>query len=393
LKEQTFLIQQGTGNREQGTEVKVLWRKAFTLTFVPHIPEICCSSFIGTDLSKANLQDTCLSGAKLVQTLLDATDFTGSILTGAYIQDWGITRSTNFDGVECEYIYMRLPTKDDPDPHRKPDNRIETFTGGEFKNFIQPIFDTLDIYHNQEIDPRAIVISFKQLKENHPDAELEIISVGQQVLLKAKTRKNADKEMLGKEYFDTYKRLVGLPEQTFQILLAEKDSQIRRLETMLMIALERPNLYSSTQIEKVDSMGNIQGYDSTRNLNISGGTINASGAGALSLGDISGTVANTIKQLPSSSEPNKPGIKELLEQLKTAIESESSLSDEDKADALEHVQTLAEVGQKPKELAVQKPAKVAIQALKGIFSSLPDVARLVEASKTLIPLIAHIFGL
>ena len=75
----------------------------------------------------------------------------------------------------------------------------------------------------------------------------------------------------------------------------------------------------------------------------------------------------------------------LLEQLKTAIEFESSLGDEDKADALEHVQTLAEAGQKPKEGA--------IQALKGIFSSLPDVAKLAEAGKTLIPLIGHIFGL
>jgi len=113
----------------------------------------------------------------------------------------------------------------------------------------------------------------------------------------------------------------------------------------------------------------------------------------MSLGDISGTVANVINELPSTSKTDKPGIKELLEQLKTAIESESNLSNEDKADALEHIQTLAEVGQNPKEIAVQKPAKTAIQALKGIFSSLPDVAKLAEAGKILIRLIAHIFAL
>jgi hypothetical protein len=130
-----------------------------------------------------------------------------------------------------------------------------------------------------------------------------------------------------------------------------------------------------------------------RKIEVTGGTVNVSGAGALSLGDISGTVANTINQLPSSSESDKPGIKELLEQLKTAIEAESSLSNKDKADALEYVQTLAEAGQKPNEGAIQKTAKTAIQALKGIFSSLPDIAKLAEAGKTLIPLIAHIFGL
>jgi len=132
-----------------------------------------------------------------------------------------------------------------------------------------------------------------------------------------------------------------------------------------------------------------QSPDQSRKIEITGGTINASGAAALSLGDISGTVANTINQLPEG----KDGIKELLEQLKTAIESEGSLSAQDKVDALEHLQTLAEAGQKPNEGAVQKTAKITIQALKGIFSSLPDVAKLAEAAKTLIPLIAHFFGL
>ncbi|MEJ6482983.1 pentapeptide repeat-containing protein [Nostoc punctiforme UO1] len=125
------------------------------------------ASFIGADLSLANLQDTDLSRAKLVQTQLDGTDFTGATLTGAYIEDWGITSDTKFDGVRCEYVYMRLPTKENPDPFRKPDNYKEVFAPGEFGDFIQPIFDTLDLYHNQGVDPRAIAISFKRLAQNH----------------------------------------------------------------------------------------------------------------------------------------------------------------------------------------------------------------------------------
>ncbi len=38
------------------------------------------ASFIGADLSEANLQDADLSRAKLVQAQLDETDFTGAIL-------------------------------------------------------------------------------------------------------------------------------------------------------------------------------------------------------------------------------------------------------------------------------------------------------------------------
>ncbi len=80
------------------------------------------ASFISADLSEANFQDADLTKAKLVQTQLDGTNFTGATLTGAYIEDWNITTDTKFDGVRCKYVYMRLPTKDNPDPHRKPDN-------------------------------------------------------------------------------------------------------------------------------------------------------------------------------------------------------------------------------------------------------------------------------
>ncbi|MHC5721254.1 MAG: pentapeptide repeat-containing protein, partial [Nostoc sp.] len=107
--------------------------------------------FISADLSQANLQDADLSRVKLFQAQLNGTNLTGATLTGAYIQDWGITTDTKFDGVRCEYVYMRLPTKENPDPLRKPDNNKEVFADGEFGDFIKPIFDTLDLYHNQNV--------------------------------------------------------------------------------------------------------------------------------------------------------------------------------------------------------------------------------------------------
>jgi uncharacterized protein YjbI with pentapeptide repeats len=135
------------------------------------------ASFIGADLSEANLQDADLSRAKLVQTQLDEADLTGATLTGAYIEDWGITNHTKLHRVRCEYVFMREPTKEDPNPRRKPDNWKENFSDGDFADFIKPIVDTLDLYHNQDVDPRAIAISFKQLAEKHPEAELEIVAM------------------------------------------------------------------------------------------------------------------------------------------------------------------------------------------------------------------------
>jgi uncharacterized protein YjbI with pentapeptide repeats len=221
------------------------------------------ASFIAANLSEANLQDADLSRAKLVQAQLDSTDFTGATLTGAYIEDWGITSNTNFDGVRCEYVYMRLPTKENPDPLRKPDNREEVFADGEFGDFIKPIVDTLDLYHNQGVDPRAIAISFKQLAENHPDADLRIVGMEvrgeDKFLLRAKTAPDADKSELSAEYFEIYNQLKALAEKELQKLIAEKDSRIRSLETMVTTALQSPSFYSNTQVEKVDNMNQNQG--------------------------------------------------------------------------------------------------------------------------------------
>jgi hypothetical protein len=116
-------------------------------------------------------------------------------------------------------------------------------------------------------------------------------------------------------------------------------------------------------------------------------------SGLLNIGEISGNVTNTINRLPSSSDSNKPGIKELLNQLHEAVASEPDLPDEDKAEALEQVKTLAEAGQKPEDTALQKAAKTSMKILKGTVASLPDAAKLAEACAKLLPAIATLLVL
>ncbi|MDF5707349.1 MAG: hypothetical protein PUP90_06625, partial [Nostoc sp. S4] len=84
---------------------------------------------------------------------------------------------------------------------------------------------------------------------------------------------------------------------------------------------------------------------------------------------------------------------ELLTQLQEAITQSSDLPDEEKAEALEQVKTLAEAGKNPQESTKQKTAKTAITMLKGIFSGLPTVASLLEATNKLLPAIAKLFNL
>ncbi|OKH13396.1 hypothetical protein FACHB389_36170 [Nostoc calcicola FACHB-389] len=277
------------------------------------------ASFIGTDLSHANLQDADLSRVKLAQTQLDGTDFTGATLTGAYIQDWGITTDTLFDGVRCEYVYMRLPTKENPDPLRKPDNNKEVFADGEFGDFIQPIFDTLDLYHNQGVDPRAIAISFKQLAENHPDAELEIVAMekrGQdKFLLRAKTAPEADKSQLSAEYFEIYNQLKALAEEEIQKLITEKDSRIRSLETMVMTALQSPKFYAQNYNNQGDTMSQSPKKQSNFNLQgaqFAGGLIDAE---TVTANQIGGNITNYNPEQRQNLAEAAAEIQQLLNQL------------------------------------------------------------------------------
>lgn len=354
------------------------------------------ASLIGADLSEANLQDADLSRAKLKQTQVDMTDFTGATLTGAYIEDWGITGETKLDGVRCEYIFMRVPTKEDPDPCRKPDNKKEVFEDGDFADFIKPIVRTLDLYHSQDVDPRAIAISFKELAENHPEAELRIVGTEvrgeDKFLLRAETATSADKSELSVEYFSMYNHIKALVEQEIQAQITEKDSRIRSLETMVVTALKRHSFYSETYYNQGDTMseaGNTMSEVGGRVINISSvsGITGGNLSGIIVENELNDIVSDTINEVSASPEPDKLGLKEPLIQLQAAIETEPHLQAKEKVEALEQLEVLAEAGKNPQDEVTQKLAKSATKILNEIVANLPSDAKLVESCEELLPAI------
>jgi len=322
---------------------------------------------------------------------------------------------------------MHLPTKADPDPCRKPDNRNETFQPGDFAAFIAPIIKTLDLYRQQHIDPRevattystidlfhhqgidpgAAAIAFQQLTEQHPEAGIEVVALegrgNDKIRLQARVAKDADRSELSTAYFDTYRQLKALPVADLQALLtgvAEKDAQIRRLEAMLETAIQQPKFYVETyqnQGEFVMSQSN-QGNISVGNV---GGNVSGLAAAGdqlsitgSTLGEVSGTVTQTINQLPDQPHaPDAENLKALLTQLQALIETAPELSDEDKVEALEQVQVLAEAGQAPEDGPLKKAAKTSMKILKGTAAALPDATSLVEGLNQLLPAIASLLVL
>ncbi len=180
------------------------------------------------------------------------------------------------------------------------------------------------------------------------------------------------------------------------------DDQIQNLENMVNTALKRPSFYAENYNHQGDNQvtgdRKIEGdyvegnkTDSSRNQTISGGTINNSGAGAFNLGDISGTVANTINQLPNfANEPDKKELKELLKQLQTAV-LETELDKEEKAESLEQIQKIASALNNSQDSAVKKTAKRAMKLLRGTSAALPSSAAMVTICDRLPELIGKIF--
>ncbi len=124
--------------------------------------------------------------------------------------------------------------------------------------------------------------------------------------------------------------------------------------------------YSKEVIQLIfNNVNKQEGDKMERKIEISNSTVNNS-----NLGDVSGIVNTTINQLPESNSQEQE-IKELLSQLQNAISNETSLEDEDKSDALEEVNNLAEATQNPDE--GKKKIEKAIRGLKRIFTSLPTV--------------------
>ena len=381
------------------------------------------ASFIGADFSEATLHNANLAKAKLTQAQLYRTDLTGACLTGAYIQDWAISTDTNLQKVRCEYIYMRLPTADDPDPWRKPDNRHEIFKADDFSDFIAPIvktldlyrqqnvdprqmasaFKTLDLYHYEGIDPGAAAVALKQLAENHPEAGLEVVALEgrgeEKIRLQARVTGKADQSKLSAEYFERYREASSLPYGDLQALLTgieEKDERIRSLEKMVMTAIESNKSYIETYYNLGDTVAE---KSSSINFNAGGSIGDVSGivggdiSGVLNLGTISGNVTNAINQLPESPKAEEPGIKDLLQQLQAIIEADSDLPQKGKETALTQVQVLAEVAQNPEQPEKKDMGSQAINLLKGAASFLPDTAKLAEACTKLLPLIGKLLGL
>lgn len=186
--------------------------------------------------------------------------------------------------------------------------------------------ETLDLYHNQVLDPRALAIAFHELREDNPDADLEIISMEKrgkqrdQLLVRAEASQQSDLSALHRQYFERYDYLLTLPPQAMQALLIEKDREVQRLAGLVGTAIDRP----STQINKTyqgDTTVSEQGSNAPK-YDLSNAQFAGGFAETVQGDQVGGTINNAAAETPSLAEAAAE-IQDLLKQLEQTAPAET----------------------------------------------------------------------
>ncbi len=334
------------------------------------------------NLTRAILSDALLTNAVLKNAILTEAqavnaDFTGACLTGATLEAWNIDSSTTLKHIDCQYVFLREMPDARGSRERRPHNPDKVFQPGDFEKFFKEMLDEVQILIRNGIDPIAFRTAFQQLMEQNPDiTKNDIKSIakqGEDALVTIQVSKGTDKGKIERDFDNGYRK--GLTEGRTAAMLESAP----KFEKLAFLLADK----DVTTIQRTEVM---TGNDQSQRINIQG-NVNQS---AVTLGD-SNRVSNQINQLGETEAQTQ--LKNLLNQLQAAIESEPALSEEEKTEALVEVGELAAAGQSPTDGPMKQAAKRSLNALKGITLGLDETTKLATTAKGLLNAIALLFSL
>jgi uncharacterized protein YjbI with pentapeptide repeats len=335
-------------------------------------------------LSDAKLEKAVLKDAMLTEAQAIHADFTGACLTGATLEAWNIDNTTVLKAIDCQYVFFLEHPNEKGSRERLPHDTDKMFQPGDFEKLFKEMLDEVQILIRNGIDPIAFKAAIQNIREQNPEINQDSFKgmekQGDDVLIKLQVPEGTDKAKIERDWDSGYQ--LGLKEGRNAALLENAED----IKELAFLALKNP-----VSINNHIRTKSVTGNDQSQNIDVKGDfNINAHQS-VVSLRDISGQVTNQISAL--SNEPTRTQLKDMLAQLQTAIEAESSLSEEEKTDALAEVKELVTAGQAPQEGPMKKMAKRSLNTLKGITLGMGATTELVKACGALLPAIAHLFGL
>jgi uncharacterized protein YjbI with pentapeptide repeats len=341
----------------------------------------------GANLNGATLAEAELQGANLAGAQCIGTDFTAAQLTGACLEAWNIDSTTLLNNIDCQYVFLREQPDGRGDRERRPHNPDKDFQPGDFEKFFKDMLDTVQLLIRNGVNPDSFKAAFQSIIEAHPDITADSVQgferKGDDVLVTIQVPEGTSKADIERTWDEVYEARLAAA-----TAVAQLEAEKRRGDDLKDVSLGFSRFLSSFQINNMNNPINT-GDGSF----YAGGDVTLSGS-TLNLGQISGQVTNQINQIPAPAAPDQPNLRDILTQLQTAVETESELSDDEKAEALQAVARIATAATDPSPSAkTQGIVKRATATLKGMTETLTDASKLADACTKLLPLVLSLFAL
>ena len=127
------------------------------------------SNLIGANLTGSICHRVDFRNAILVRTQLVDVDLSGAYLTGACIEDWNVSSTTNFTDIHCEYIFRRYENGNMT--ARYPVGRY--FEPGEFAALFRTPKNLLEfVFKGDDFNYSALSLAFDKLQTVEPNLNL-----------------------------------------------------------------------------------------------------------------------------------------------------------------------------------------------------------------------------
>lgn len=335
------------------------------------------------DISEASLQYANLAGANLTEVNAVNADLRHATLTGACVENWNIDATTQLDEVDCQYIYLLNGQKE-----RRPSSG--EFQPGEFTKLFAEMFDTVDLIFRNGVDWKAFIAALKEVQVQNEDTPLQVQSIANKgdgvIVVKVHVPPDTDKEKIHQEFNQNYQLQLAAIEAQYKAQLTAKETEIAIYRQQSVDMMEITKTLANRPIN-VEAKAMSNSNDSSRNTTIR--DINNS---AVNFGEIIGDVTNTINQIAADASPENAQLKALLQELTQAIEIDSHLDEEEKAEAANQVKKIAQASQNPDDAGLQKKAQRAVNFLETIAKALEPASKLAQACQKALPIILGILG-
>ena len=241
-----------------------------------HLNGICLekAQIHRANLNRATCRDADFSQAILTEAQAIGTDFTNANLTGACLENWNIDQTTIFEGVRCNYIFLREHPDARGSRERRPHNPDKNFEPGDFQKYFQEVLDNLQLLIRNGTSPEALRAAMRELEQQHGITPNDITKTerkGNDLMLTFEPQHRVDKAAVEATFDNTIAQQLAAAEEKgrLQGRVETLEQQNHTLNEALHLALAPRPISVNVNQNQGD---NVVSETNNLNQNNSGGT-------------------------------------------------------------------------------------------------------------------------